>query len=854
MSSQLKRRMGLTIFFLFLSFFYLAPTLTSQLPAWWKSPLPQEKVHLGLDLQGGSQLMLAVKTEVAVAGYLDRLATEVEDDLVTSKSTFKRISRTDGNELQLLLYDLETATSIQDRVKKAHPDLDVSMPAEISGVFPVQISIPAKTEQELKDRTVLQALETIRNRIDQFGVAEPLVQREGADHIVVQLPGIKDPQRAIELIGKTALLEFKLLADNVDPATPAASLPSNVQILMEKRVDSQGIEVGQTPLAVEKRAVITGDLLKDARVRMDTRTNSPYVSITFDSAGARIFDQVTAANVGKRFAIVLDNTIYSAPVIRERIAGGSAQISGSFSAKEAADLAIVLRAGSLPAPVEIIQNVTVGPSLGLDSIHKGLMAGAVGVLVVMLFMAIYYRFAGLVANIGLVLNILLLMGVLAALGATLTLPGIAAIVLLVGMSVDANVLIFERIKEELQLGKTPGASLSAGYDKAFLTIMDSHVTTLITAAVLFQFGTGPVKGFAVSLSLGILINLFTSLVTTRIIFDLVHNRFRLKSRSFGGTGFALLQNLHINFIGKRALAFLLSATIVLTGLVGMIQISRGAANLGTDFTGGTSVQLKFNQPPSLDAAREILARHGLKEATLQEIHEGNKLQIKVGKSYQHEGSVADAIKSSFSKEMPDNGFVVESSSEIGPSIGHKLKQDTLVAVAISLFGILCYVGWRFDLKFAVGALAATLHDVLAMFAVFFLMGKEINLLFITAVLTIAGYSLTDTVVVFDRTRENLRKRTGEPLETVFNRSLNEVFSRTIVTSLTTFLAAAALYCFGGEVIHDFAFALVVGVVIATYSSIFVASPVVVEWCLRTNKTKTDTPDTEAQTTTLKAAR
>jgi len=841
-SSQLKWRVGLTLFFLTLSLLYLAPTLTTNLPSWWKSPLPQEKVHLGLDLQGGLQLVLAVQTDKAIDGYLDRLTTDLEERLAAAHTPFRTISRSGDNGLLLPLYDQAAANSAIDLLKKFHPELEVNQAPEQAGVFPLDIRLPAKAIQELKDRTVLQALETIRNRIDQFGVAEPVVVRQGTDHIMVQLPGIKDPQRAIKLIGETARLEFKLLADGIDPTTADGKLPRDVEILMEKRFDPLGVEVGRIPLAVQKRAILTGDLLKDARVRMSSQNNSPTVSIEFNSVGARIFEQVTAANVGKRFAIVLDNTVYSAPVIQERIAGGSAQISGSFSVKEAADLAIVLRAGSLPAPVEVIQNVTVGPSLGMDSIQKGLLTGAIGVLLVAAFMAIYYRFAGLVANAGLVLNIVLLMGILAALGATLTLPGIAAIVLLVGMSVDANVLVFERIKEELRIGRTPFSSLDAGYDKAFLTIMDSHVTTLITAAVLFQFGTGPVKGFAVSLSLGILINLFTSLVVTRIIFNLVNSKFGLKASSFGGTGLRCFQNLHFNFIGKRFIAFTLSALIVLTGMFGMLQISRGAANLGTDFTGGTVVQFKFEQPPSLDAARDILARHGFKEATLQAIPAGNQLLVKVGKSAGGEGSVADAINSALHQEMPDQAFSVESSSEIGPAIGHQLKRDTLVAVGISLFSILCYVGWRFDRKFAVGALVATLHDVLAMFAVFFVLGKEINLLFITAVLTIAGYSLTDTVVVFDRTRENLIHSGSEPVESVFNRSLNEVLSRTIVTSLTTFFAAFALYLFGGEVIHDFAFALVVGVVIATYSSIFVASPVVVEWSRRETRKTPDALD------------
>jgi preprotein translocase subunit SecD len=320
--------------------------------------------------------------------------------------------------------------------------------------------------------------------------------------------------------------------ENVNAAAAApSSIPEDDELLYEKKVDPATGAVSEIPQVIKKKAMITGELLTDAQVRIDSQFNQPYVAIEFNSTGAKLFDQVTAANVGKRFAIVLDNSIYSAPVIRERISGGSAQISGSFTEKEAADLSIVLRAGSLPAPVNIIQNVTVGPSLGQDSINKGLLAGIIGVAFVVIFMAIYYKLSGLVANLGMILNIIYLMGALAALGATLTLPGIAAIVLLIGMSVDSNVLIFERIREELRLGKTPKAGLDAGYDKAFLTIMDSHVTTLITAAVLFQFGTGPVKGFAVSLSLGIIINLFTSLLATRVVFDIVLSRSRVKRLS-----------------------------------------------------------------------------------------------------------------------------------------------------------------------------------------------------------------------------------------------------------------------------------------------------------------------------------
>lgn len=525
-------RISLIVAFLFISFLYLTPTLVSPLPSWWKGLLPKDKIHLGLDLQGGTHLVMEVETQKAVEGSLDLISTDLEDTLNAQNIRFKRVAKVGGDRVQLVLYDRGSADNVQKLVKKKYPDLELLPLFDEGGFVNMQLRINEKEAQVRKDKAVQQALETIRNRIDQFGVSEPIIQREGISHIVVQLPGIKDPKRAIELIGKTARLEFKLVDENVNAATVTpSSIPEDDEILVEKKTDSATGAVSETPLVVKRKAMITGDLLTDAQVRIDSQYNQPYVAIEFNSTGARLFDQVTAANVGKRFAIVLDNNIYSAPVIRERISGGSAQISGSFTEKEASDLGIVLRAGSLPAPVKIIQNVTVGPSLGQDSINKGLIAGLIGVALVVVFMTIYYKLSGLVANFGMVLNIIFLMGSLSALGATLTLPGIAAIVLLIGMSVDSNVLIFERIREELRLGKTPMASIDAGYDKAFLTIMDSHVTTLITAAVLFQFGTGPVKGFAVSLSLGIIINLFTSLLATRVVFDLFLDRVRVKRLS-----------------------------------------------------------------------------------------------------------------------------------------------------------------------------------------------------------------------------------------------------------------------------------------------------------------------------------
>jgi preprotein translocase subunit SecD len=522
-------RIGLIVLFILLSFLYLTPTLVAQLPSWWTGLMPKDKISLGLDLQGGTHLVLEVDTAKAVEGSLDIVATDLEDTLNSKNLRFKRISRTGMDKVSLLLYEKGTAEAVQKLLKEKYPNYDQSSIFDEGGFVGLTLKMPEAQVNDRKDKSVVQALETIRNRVDQFGVAEPTIQREGINHIVVQLPGIKDPQRAIELIGKTARLEFKMVREDVSPN--AMSIPEDALLLKEKMVDRTTGAVTEIPLVVQKKTLITGDLLTDAQVRIDSQFNQPYVGIEFNSLGSKLFDQVTAANVGKRFAIVLDNNVYSAPVIRERISGGSAQISGNFTEKTAADLAIVLRAGALPAPVKIIQNVTVGPSLGQDSINKGLYAGVIGVLLVVSFMAIYYKMSGLVANFGMLINILYLMGALAALGATLTLPGIAAIVLLVGMSVDSNVIIFERVREELKLGKSPKAALDAGYDKAFLTIMDSHVTALITAAVLFQFGTGPVKGFAVSLSLGVMINLFTALIGTKVFFDIFLHKGRVKKLS-----------------------------------------------------------------------------------------------------------------------------------------------------------------------------------------------------------------------------------------------------------------------------------------------------------------------------------
>jgi preprotein translocase subunit SecD len=499
------------------------PGVRGSLPKWW----PGNRINLGLDLQGGMHLIYQVETDVAIEKKISLV-----DVKQTSPTTIEATVQNPAD---------------MDKLLSVASDLGVLEKTSQEGNTVILALKPAEAER-IKTSSVSQALETIRNRIDQFGVAEPVIVQQGTDQILIQLPGVRDTQRALDLIGKTAQLEFKMLDETTQltpplpdsiPASEADSLlaqykdkiPAGDEILFERVVDRSTGAVSKRPYLVKNDSIMTGDVLQEARMDISPQTKGAEVAFKLDTTGARIFDQATAANVGKRMAIILDNVVYSAPVIRERISGGSGVISGNFTEAEAKDLAIVLRAGALPAPLKPLQNLTVGPTLGNDSIQSGRKAIILGTLLVVIFMAIYYGISGIIADFAIMLNVVVLIGALALLNATLTLPGLAGILLTIGMGVDSNVLIFERIREELHLGKSVRAAIDGGYDKAFTTVLDSHVTTLITAAVLFQFGTGPIKGFAVSLSLGIMINLFTALVGTKVVFDLWTSKKKLEKLS-----------------------------------------------------------------------------------------------------------------------------------------------------------------------------------------------------------------------------------------------------------------------------------------------------------------------------------
>ena len=730
------------------------------------------------------------------------------------------------------------------------------------------------------------ALEVVRNRVDSMGVAEPTIYPDGEKRIVVQIPGMKaeDRERASANIRKAAFLEFRMvhpkndeLVKNLfgDRKVPAgyeiASMPgrqngdcwvrkgpppteaeraalrrfeekAGYDLLLEKnQIQNKDYFV---PFYVSRKAELTGDSLKSASVDYQ-QFGQKVVQISFDAKGRKIFAKVTADHApggaknpdpnGRHYlGIVLDNTLYSAPFIRTSIPGGEAVIEGAFSLDEATDLALVLRAGALPAPLRVLEERSVDPTLGTDSIESGWRAAAIGFAAVAVFMAIYYHFAGVVAMLALFLNLVLLpLGMIvvsgffgliggAGMGSSgvhlpvLTLPGIAGIVLTVGMAVDANVLIFERIREEMRTGKRFGAALSAGYDKAFSTIFDSNLTTLLTAVILFWQGSGPVKGFAVTLSAGIVASMYTAIVVTRMVFEFLEHRGLLHNLKMT----QWVKETKINFMGLRTAAAVLSIAILAgSAFVGW---QRGAANFGVDFTGGQQLSLDFAKKADVDALRAALPRGAGIQYQRSGVGEAQNEVLAIKVAGPEEGALA---QQALAEQFADNGFKLIQEDTVGPQVGKELQRGGLIALGLSLVGMIVYITIRFEFSFAIGAVVGLLHNVLITLGIYCLLGRQLTMTSIAALLTVVGYSVNDTIVVFDRIRETRKLRAGRLDAAVVNESINATLSRTLLTSLTTLLSVAMLMVFGGGAIFDFALAIFVGVVAGTYASAFIASPV-----------------------------
>jgi len=699
------------------------------------------------------------------------------------------------------------------------PEKRINLGLDLKGGMHLVLKVDtSKLSKEAQQDVSERALEIIRNRIDEFGVKEPIIHLQGSDEIVIQLPGITDRKRALDLIGKTALLEFKLVSEDLELIKKSISgeMPPGYEL---KYLEEQ-------PLLLEKDAVLTGDSLITANVGFDqTRFGEPIVHLEFSTEGAKKFALVTESNVGRRLAIVLDGKVVSSPRINEPIPSGKAVITGRFTPEEAKDLAIVLRAGALPCPLNIEEERTIGPTLGQDSIKKGIRAIIMGGILVFGFMSFYYLICGLIANIALILNLLIILGSLGLFGATLTLPGIAGIILTLGMAVDANVLIYERIREELKSGISLFKAIETGFRKAFTAIFDSNITTLIAAFLLFQFGTGPIKGFAVTLTIGIIASLFTSIFVTKTIFEFLLTKNIIRSLSMQ----QFFRETKIDFIGKRKFFFALSFILISVGLYTFFM--RGENVYGIDFSGGQLQEYQFKSIPSLEEIRFALKEIGMEEAHLQQFKDQPKV-IMIRTTQDTANLVLEKMKDKFGE------LDILRIENVGPIVGRQLKKKAVLALSCALLGILIYVGFRFKhLNFAVAGIVALFHDVLITIGFLTLTHRQMDLLVVTALLTIAGYSINDTIVIYDRVREILRRAKDKTFSQIINLAVNQTLSRTLITSFTTVLVVLAIFSFGGEILNTFSFCLLVGFISGVYSTVYIASPLVLALSRKITTTK-----------------
>ncbi|WP_421849151.1 protein translocase subunit SecDF [Oricola sp.] len=808
--------------------------------------IPQSKLSLGLDLQGGVHLQLKLDRQELIDNRLESVRNEVRRLLRAEGIGYTGLSGRD----QAVSVRIRDEANI-DRAKEVLAPITEPISAGLLGggiVREASLSEPETgllrvqiTDSGLDYRmtqAVAQTVEVIRGRVDELGTTEPVIQRQGEDRVIVQVPGLDDPQRLKEIIGTTARLTFQM----VDATTPVEDAlnsrpPAGTEILYS--TDDPPI-----PYLLETREIVTGENLEDAQAAFDQRTNEPIVNFRFDSSGGQRFGRATQDNVGRPFAIVLDNQVISAPVIREPILGGSGQISGNFTVDGANDLAILLRAGALPLTPTFVEERTVGPSLGADAIAAGEIAGIIGSVLVVAFMFLAYGFLGLIANVALIINVVMVIAILSGIGATLTLPGIAGIVLTVGMAVDSNVLIFERIREERLGGRSMIQAIDTGFQRALTTIVDANVTTLIAAVILFYLGSGPIRGFAVTLAVGIVTTVFTAFILTRWLIAFWVRRRKPKELPRAPVTF-VPYGTQIKFMWLRRMAFTLSAVVV---VISMALFATVNMNLGIDFKGGSLIEVQSREgDANIGDMRGRLSDLNLGDVQIQGFGSARDVLIRVeaqGGGENAEQTVITKVRGELEADYEFRRVEV-----VGPTVSGELARAGTIAVVAALFAILVYIWLRFEWQFAIGAIIATTHDVLLTIGMFVITGLEFNLSSIAAILTIVGYSLNDTVVVYDRVRENLRRYKKKTLPDLLDMSMNQTLPRTILTSVTTLLALLALFFFGGEVLRSFVAAMIFGVLIGTYSSIFVAAPLLILFNLRPDALDRESDEKDATANT-----
>ncbi|RWN61685.1 protein translocase subunit SecDF [Mesorhizobium sp.] len=809
---------------------YAAPNLVpastlASLPNW----LPKQQLTLGLDLQGGSHILLQIDRQDLANERLESARDEVRTSLRDAQIGYTGLAGT-ANSIQVRIRDqgqIEAAKSALERL--AQP---ISTGMFMSGsVTEMEMTEPEPgllrftlTEAGIDYRiaaALTQSIEVVSRRVNELGTTEPIIQRQGSDRIMVQVPGLQDPQRLKDILGQTAKLTFQMVDQSIPVEEAISGRPPAGSTVM------YSTEEPRVPHLIENRIIVSGENLVDAQATFDQRTNEPVVSFRFDSRGATRFGQATQANVGRLFAIILDNEVISAPQIREPILGGTGQISGSFTVESANDLAVLLRAGALPADLTIVEERTVGPSLGSDSIEAGQFAAIIAGVLVVGFMLFAYGRLGLIANIALLANVALIIAVLSVLGATLTLPGIAGIVLTMGMAVDSNVIIFERVREENRQGRSIVQSMDSGFKQALATVVDANVTTLIAAVILFFLGSGPIKGFAVTLAIGIVTTVFTAFTLTRWLVAFWLRRQRPKTMP-AGVMRLVPDDTRVPFMAFRRYAFTLS---VLLSIASAVLFFTVGMNYGIDFRGGSSIEVQAKgQQADIGDIRERLTGLELGEVQVQEFGSARDVLIRIGT--QGGGDVAEQSAVGKVRSALETDYEFRRIEVVGPTVSSELAFNGTMGVLASLLAMLVYIWIRFEWQFGLGAIISTFHDVILMVGFYVVAGIEFNLTSIAAILTIVGYSINDTVVVYDRVRENLRRYKRMPIAELLDLSMNQTLARTVLTGVTTLFALAALSIWGGEVIQSFTVAMIFGILAGTYSSIFVAGPLLILFKLR----------------------
>ncbi len=788
--------------------FVVALNADTKAPKWLEN-IGASPLALGLDLRGGVYFLLQADLEFASQKRLRGILGELRADM---RNIAVRSIAVQGDAIVLETEDVAAAEAALEIIERTAPDLQT--PSDAATVMRFMLSDAAI--DEIVDLTMEQNLQTLRNRVNELGVAEPVITRQGRDRVAVQLPGVQDTAQAKAVLGRTAALELRGVDEQKSASTSlmrrakSGRAPAGTELFANR-------DGGD--LLLEADVVVSGENITDARPGFDNN-NRPAVHISLDSEGAENIKRYTRPRVGQRLAILLRDRdtaeIISAPVVQQELYANFI-IHGRMSSAEAAELSLLLRAGALAAPLEIVEERTIGPSLGADNIRRGVNSVIGGFIAIAIFIIFYYAAFGFISVTALLANVMLLTAFLGGVGATLTLPGLAGFALTLGMAIDANVLINERIREETDAGKTPNAAIDTGYGRAWTTILDSNLTTLIAGLALFAFGSGPVRGFAVVLCFGILTSMFSAIQASRSLVNVAYERGKGRKLSLGFRLLNLKRTLAL--MRWRKLTGALSAVflIICIGSLG----ARGL-NFGVDFTGGSVIEVSFPQPPDISQVRDKVAGMGLEGAPIQQ--SGDGLVIIKAPPGGDGAQLSEQILSAM-REL-DGGAAFRRVEFVGPQVSEELFISGALALLVVLLGIAAYLSLRFKWRMAVGAIVANLHDIVFILGLFSLFQWEFSLPVLAAILAILGYSVNESVVIFDRVRENSRNsRKGASAEDILDASITQTWSRTIITHGSTQLAVLAMLFFGGDALFLFALALTIGIFSSIYSSVLIAGPI-----------------------------